>query len=180
MRAIYSLFVILVLGLAVSGQCSLTLDKAPRLGGAYLGMTAEQAIVRYGTPFSRDKESIGFLESAPVRTAGDLKIQNATNFDGISQLMLTLTGEKVTGILISYKSVEWDSSSEFASALSNKLGLPNAWTTVKGKRTMDCGAWMMTAESNGNMVWLTDWAPIRAKVLADRDAAENKKKVFKP
>jgi len=189
-----------------SSPCTLTPQSAPSLRGLRLGMTYKQVVALYGPIFSPLTASISRkkgifvyatipgIESFYYMARPGRKI---SQFDGIHSILILIYDDSVFRVALNYQDGDllWKDSYEFASLLSEKLGLPkDSWVKgITGYENLKCNGFEMlaTASRNAAAVYMTNTTVVREierkryqtllnAELQKKEAELKKKRAFKP
>jgi hypothetical protein len=114
-------------------NCSMTMARAPVIGGLRLGMTAQQALSLFPGS-SQDSEVLGGL-SRPASQLGvssftirPAKYGSRAKFAGINQIAFTLLDGHISRMHIGYNGPEWKHVDQFVAKFSQGTNLPAAQT----------------------------------------------------
>jgi len=160
--------------------CPLALASAPTLRGFSLGLGKQQFIEQIPTGFS----DLVFSDGSQIILSNILD-KAGEGFKDVKEISAEFFQEKISVLKIKYSDeVDWNNSYEFASNLSDNLGLAfKYWEIPKHPGSyaqMNCSEFSMEIESSYNEIKLTDKLAITKQKELEKQNIENKKKVFKP
>ena len=154
--------------------CSKSLGEAPALAGFRLGMSIEQTQTALGSRYKIPKKKTGegsFFQNFEGE-------QPPADLSGVHALFLRYFDFKLYQIELFYEdAAKPNKLDELTQTLATDLALPPAaWTVQRGKATMNCGDFFLTADTLLNPhVELTDDALSKA-FQAKQDEAKKKNK----
>ena len=169
-----ALTVLIITTPAQQQPCSKTLGVAPALAGFRLGMSIEQTQEALGSRYKIPKKKTGegsFFQNFEGE-------QPPSSLSGVHALFLRFFDFKLYQIELFYEdSAKPNKLDQLTQTLSADLALPPAgWTIQKGKAVMNCGDFILTADTLLNPhVELTDDALSKA-FQAKQNETKNKNK----
>lgn len=158
--------------IAARGQCPATLNEAPALLNLRLGMTSPEATAALGRALKINVKREGSFFQNFIKTPAPAPLS------GVRALYLRFYDRRIFQIEIFYENRgARPTLDRFADDLAARLNLQNAaWTFENNRKTLNCGAFSIAADSVLNpRVELTDEAA-RALFLAAQEAERQKNK----
>lgn len=145
LAALIAAFTVLIIVTPAQQPCSRSLGEAPALAGFRLGMSIEDTQAVLGSRFKIPKKKTGegsFFQNFEGE-------QPPASLSGVHALFLRFFDFKLFQIEIFYEdAAKPNRLHDLTQTLSTDLSVPpTAWTMEKGKATIDCGDFTLTADT---------------------------------
>lgn len=185
-RFSFSLLLCLSCASATAAQetkCTLNSAQSPELRGLRLGMTADDARVRYKILEAEPEDEFHVIRLR-LEPGGDHLAAEA-----VRDIAVELIREKVVTIRLVYNPTEkWKDQREFTEGLSKSLRLPLAWKPEKVGATitgmlMECAGFKVSATLIGGRIPVVYLSSLEAEPMLLRRQAEKERRLrefFKP
>lgn len=148
-------------------RCTLTLSQAPEIrGGIRLGTSMEEVASEFPSVRGEHGRSVNEFGEAFLLT---LPVENNDKFAGIERFRISFIDNRVSFFSVDYSDYRPKNLNEFALQVSEKLGLPKAWTAPeKGMTLMTCNGFDVSVGYNIGAPSLTMFDLIASETVRKR------------